>query len=186
MNQQMKSKPQIETHLHNEYRTCPLSMNKVIRSDLFLTLKNIIDQKLRETTIKTSDYVANINEVVYVMTITFKSHCFAIENKEIVFGQTECFKIAEILPKDFTDDNVDVLTLTPALPLNLMNPPFADELANHFEEGHLSLTHSYFFGALGSKQASLNKHPIQNLVFKSLRPFGVVRRAYEASGLSSI
>ncbi|CEG80130.1 hypothetical protein RMATCC62417_14506 [Rhizopus microsporus] len=140
--------PQIETHLHIEYRTCSLSMKKVIRSDLSPNLKNIIHQKLRDAMSKASDYAASISEVVYMMMVTFKSHCFTIENNEIVFGQTECFKIAEILPKDFTDDNVDVLTSTPALPLTLMNSPFADEIANLFEEDHLSLIHSYFFGAL--------------------------------------
>lgn len=53
--------------------------------------------------VKASDYADNISEVVYM--ITFKSYCFAIENNEIVFGQTECFNITEVLPKDFTDEN---------------------------------------------------------------------------------
>ncbi|ORE09925.1 hypothetical protein BCV72DRAFT_317482, partial [Rhizopus microsporus var. microsporus] len=83
---------QMETHLHNEYRTCTLSMKKVIRSDLSPSLKNTIDQKLRDIMSKASDYAANISEVVYMMTVTFKSHCFAIENNEMVLDKRSTSK----------------------------------------------------------------------------------------------
>ncbi|ORE07874.1 hypothetical protein BCV72DRAFT_304248 [Rhizopus microsporus var. microsporus] len=55
-------------------------------------------------------------------------------------------------------------------------------LMNH---QHIGLIHSYYFGSVGAKETSLNKHPVQMAIFKALESSGIERGKFKETALKS-
>ncbi|ORE10817.1 hypothetical protein BCV72DRAFT_193060, partial [Rhizopus microsporus var. microsporus] len=62
-----------------DYRTCPSSINKIIRKDIPAEAKYIIKQKLDDTMIKTSNCVSQFTSIAYIIMIELRNCVFDVD-----------------------------------------------------------------------------------------------------------
>ncbi|GAA5801441.1 hypothetical protein HPULCUR_006887 [Helicostylum pulchrum] len=93
--------------------------------------------------------------------------------------------LSKILPKEFI---FITQKLGPA-PLShfASNTERINEINGLFEEAHLGLMHSHFFGVRGQMKSSIENNPVQNSLIEYLASIGVDRNTYtDETQLSSV
>lgn len=64
-------------------RTCSVSMNKIIRSDLPPEIRDILTKKLQETMSRVSNYIANLSEAIFLTMLLFKNGSIVFKDGEL-------------------------------------------------------------------------------------------------------
>jgi hypothetical protein len=149
-----------ESEVHSadiEYRTCSVAVNRIVRNDLPIEIKQAILEKLESTLTQVSDYVINITFIMNIVLLEFRN-CDLITQ--------DSFTIANILPDGFLpSQECTIKHIIGSLSV-------ADSVVKGFsillEDQHIRLMHSCYFGSTGSQQINLNKHPVQMAIFKGL------------------
>ncbi|OAD00506.1 hypothetical protein MUCCIDRAFT_185348 [Mucor lusitanicus CBS 277.49] len=170
-----------------DYRTCSVTMNKILRADLPEAIKNIIFGKLNDATHRSTDYALNYYLVLHLLLLKFRDGTFALENQTPVFRDAPGFAIARLLPAGYVKSEHCNVTHS-ALPIPtafFASPNLAQDFDLLFQKSHLALMQSYFFGVRGALESSLTAHPVQKALFQSLIPCNVTPQKYNAHGLSS-
>lgn len=170
-----------------DYRTCSVTMNKILRADLPEAIKNIIFGKLNDATHRSTDYALNYYLVLHLLLLKFRDGTFALENQTPVFRDAPGFAIARLLPAGYVKSEHCNVTHS-ALPIPtafFASTNLAQDFDLLFQKSHLALMQSYFFGVRGALESSLTAHPVQKALFQSLIPCNVTPQKYNAHGLSS-
>ncbi|KAI9257797.1 hypothetical protein EDC94DRAFT_661101 [Helicostylum pulchrum] len=143
-------------------RTCSVSMNKIIRSDLPPEIRDVLTKKLQETMSRVSNYIANLSEVVFLTMLLFKNG----------------LNLSEILPPGFLPGAVQKFGPVP-LSMSSFNAENTKEINSLFQEAHLSLIHSNYFGARGQAQSSTESQNLKNSLFECLSSYRVSGDTYK-------
>ncbi|KAF1805518.1 hypothetical protein FB192DRAFT_1275247, partial [Mucor lusitanicus] len=170
-----------------DYRTCSVTMNKILRADLPEAIKNIIFGKLNDATHRSTDYALNYYLVLHLLLLKFRDGTFALDNQTPVFRDAPGFAIARLLPAGYVKSEHCNVTHS-ALPIPtafFASTNLAQDFDLLFQKSHLALMQSYFFGVRGALESSLTAHPVQKALFQSLIPCNVTPQKYSAHGLSS-
>ncbi|CEI94992.1 hypothetical protein RMCBS344292_09193 [Rhizopus microsporus] len=157
-----------------EYRTCSVAVNRIIRNDLPLEIKQAILEKLESTLTQASDYIINI---------TFIMNMVLLELRNCDLTMQGSFTIVNILLDSFLPGQEYTIEHT------IGSPSVADSFVKGFsmllEDQYISLMRSYYFGSVGAKEANLNKHPIQMAIFKGQESSGIERGQFKETALKS-
>ncbi|ORE08802.1 hypothetical protein BCV72DRAFT_271153 [Rhizopus microsporus var. microsporus] len=70
-----------------QYRTCSISLKNIRRKDFSTDITNIVDNKMKESMIKLSDYRCRFFPVVQMMILTLKNHTFVTSNGQMVLKE---------------------------------------------------------------------------------------------------
>ncbi|CAO3630825.1 unnamed protein product [Mucor fragilis] len=170
-----------------DYRTCSVSMNKILRADLPDNIKEIIFAKLNYATQRSTDYALNYYLVLHLLLLKFREGAFTLENQTPVFRDAPGFDIAQLLPAGYVKSEYCNITHS-ALPIPasfFASTNLAQDFDLLFQKAHLRLVHSYYFGAKGAAALSLSAHPVQSALFESLTPANIGAQKYNTHGLSS-
>ncbi|ORE07187.1 hypothetical protein BCV72DRAFT_190138, partial [Rhizopus microsporus var. microsporus] len=157
-----------------EYRTCSVAVNRIIRKDLPLEIKQAVLEKLESTLTQVSDYIINITFIMNMVLLELRNCDMIIQGS---------FNIANILPDGFlpSQDCTIEHTIGPL--------PVADSFTKGFsmlmEHQHIGLIHSYYFDSVGAKETNLNKHPAQMAIFMALESSGIERGKFKETSLKS-
>ncbi|GAA5801602.1 hypothetical protein HPULCUR_007050 [Helicostylum pulchrum] len=154
-------------------RTCSVSMNKIIRSDLPPEIRDILTKKLQETMSRVSNYIANLSEVVFLTMLLFKN-----DGKLNYNGSLKGLNLSEILPPGFLPGAVQKFGPVP-LSMSSFNAENTKEINSLFQEAHLSLIHSNYFGTRGQAQSSTESQNLKNSLFECLSSYRVSGDTYK-------
>ncbi|ORE04623.1 hypothetical protein BCV72DRAFT_312490, partial [Rhizopus microsporus var. microsporus] len=156
---------ELEVHSTDvEYRTCSVAVNRIIRNDLPLEIKQAILEKPESTHTQASDYIINI---------TFIMNMVLLELRNCDMIMQGSFNIANILPDGFLPSQDCAIEHTIG-PFSVADS-FTKDFNMLMEHQHIGLIHSYYFGLVGAKETNLNKHPVQMAIFKALESSGIER-----------
>lgn len=157
-----------------QYRTSPVSIEKILRKDLPEAVNSAVKSKLTNAIVNASDFQAHFLTIVEMFTIIFKLYGLSMDMDATKAG----VDILGILSDNFIKDNQLKSTFS-APPLSeQVKMKYKDELTSLFTE-HLKLIQSYYFGEKGSKEESIEKHPLQKLLFEIMASEGVQKGSYK-------
>ncbi|KAI9246390.1 hypothetical protein EDC94DRAFT_664951 [Helicostylum pulchrum] len=144
------------------------------------------ENNLQETIDKTSNCIANFSEIVFLTMLLLKDGSLVCKDNETSYDcSVKGLDLSKILPKEFI---FITQKLGPA-PLShfASNTECINEINGLFEEAHLGLMHSHFFGARGQMKSSIENNPVQNSLIEYLASIGVDRNTYtDETQLSSV
>ncbi|CEI97792.1 hypothetical protein RMCBS344292_11917 [Rhizopus microsporus] len=158
-----------------EYRTCSVAVNRIIRNDLLLEIKQAILEKLESTLTQVSNYIINITFIMNMVLLE-------LQNCDMITQGS--FNIANILPDGFLPSQDCTIEHTIG-PLSVADS-FTKDFSVLMEHQHIGLIHSYYFGSVGAKETNLNKHPVQMAIFKALESSGIERGKFKETSLKSL
>ncbi|ORE01571.1 hypothetical protein BCV72DRAFT_339325 [Rhizopus microsporus var. microsporus] len=145
-----------------EYRACSVAVNRIIRNDLPLEIKQAVLEKLESTLTQVSDYIINITFIMNMVLLELR-------NRDMI--TQGFFNIANILPDGFLPSQNCTIEHTIG-PLSVADSSTKD-FSMLMELQYISLMHSCCFGSTGAQQTNLNKHPAQVAIFKALESSGI-------------
>jgi hypothetical protein len=125
-----------------------------------IEIKNIVFTKVRRIIENLLDYMIQFGELVHTVMLIFKTGMFTVQDNALVFEITHPINFNLILLQEFfdTETNNDILFAS-TIPKDFTNTDFAGvDFSTFFQEGHLKLLHSYYFGSIGPRDASLKNH----------------------------
>ena len=156
-----------------EYRTCPVSLNKILRNDLDETVANVVRDKLTDAMTNASDFQAQFLSIIQMLSIIIKENSLFVRRGAIEIEEITSVDIAKILPGKYVEENKIKPTFS-APPLSeSVKEQHQNELTSLFTEQHLNLIQSYYFGDKGSKVETLQKYPIQRALFDKMETEGI-------------
>jgi hypothetical protein len=151
-----------------------VAVNRRVRNDLPLEIKQAILEKLESTLTQASDYVINITFIMNMVLLEFRN-CDLITQGS--------FTIANILPNGFLSSQECTIKHT------IGSLSVTDSVVKDFsillKDQHIRLMHSYYFGSTGSQQTNLNKHSVQMAIFKGLESSEIERGQFKEAALKS-
>lgn len=160
------------------HRTFSISLNKVLRKDLPEDVETAIKTKIEASLKNASDFCAHFLFIINAMSIVIKNANFIKKNDKLILEKSTGFNILQILPPEFAQKN-NVPPICSSLPLPRDIPEeYQKELEVLFTEQHLSLVQSHIFGS-GAQQKNLDRHPVENCLFKELASNGITKDSYE-------
>ena len=162
-----------------EYRTCPVSLNKILRNDLDETVANVVRYKLTDAMTNASDFQAQFLSIIQMLTIIIKKNSLFVRRGAIEIEEINTVDIAKILPGKYVEENKIKPTFS-APPLSeSVKESYHNELVSLFTEQHLNLIQSYYFGDKGSKVETLQKHPLQRALFDKMEMEGIEKGSHK-------
>ncbi|CAO3631745.1 unnamed protein product [Mucor fragilis] len=167
-----------------DYRTCSVSINKILRANLSENIKEIIFAKLSDATQRSIDYALNYYLVLHLLMLKFREGAFTLENQTPVFCDAPGFDIAQLLPAGYVKSEHCNITHS-ALPIPasfFASTNLAQDFDLLFQKRHLQLVHSYYFGAQGAAALSLSAHPVHNALLQSLISSNITPQKYNSHG----
>jgi hypothetical protein len=181
------SEHQTTTSSFEEYRTFSTSWNQLIRKDLPSDVKGAIHTALSHSLESVSNFTIEFSRIVWMMMTALTHSQFKSENNNLTLEPLEeRFQISSILPENFQCKQ-GLMYSSASLPLNdlLKGEVFLKDFEQLFGVGHLSLIHSYYFGARGTQQSILDKYPVFKALFQALESLGITKGMYCKDGVPS-
>lgn len=165
-----------------EFETCTVSLNKIIRKDLPFDMKKVILDKINNSMQTSTDYLNNFGILFHLLLLKFRSGVFIMENNSLIHRDQHGFQISSILPLNFEPSATCQIRYSSS-PVPRLAPPSKKDYDSLFQKQHLELLHSYYFGVIGSQDQNLARHPYQQALFLSV---GRTRGCFNDHGLSSV
>jgi hypothetical protein len=117
-----------------EYRTCPVSLNKILRNDLDETVANVVRDKLTDAMTNASDFQAQFLSIIQMLTIIIKKNNLVFRRGALVTEEATSIDIAKLLPGKYVEENKIKPTFS-APPLSeSVKEQYQNELASLFTE----------------------------------------------------
>ncbi|KAK4511190.1 uncharacterized protein ATC70_012404 [Mucor velutinosus] len=134
-----------------EYRTCTVSFKSLLRKDVPYDLVESFLQKLNTALHDVSDYVIDLQLVVYTLMLSMMSSQLVAHSGNIQLKKARGFQIQGILPAGY-NMKTDVITSAPPLPSNdLKFTAFCNGVKDLFQSRHIDCLHTALFGQRGTK-----------------------------------
>jgi hypothetical protein len=131
------------------YRTCTESLNKVIRKDIDPSIETLIKEKLQCSIIASTNYKLFFSSLLQMMMIHLKSIQFFVDRTALCTRKVSGFNMTTIIPSELQMDLLPKHTITPIAPDINKSPTLVEDFNQLFQEQHLNLIHSRYFGLCG-------------------------------------
>ncbi|KAG1039467.1 hypothetical protein G6F43_012497 [Rhizopus delemar] len=168
----------------NSYRTCTASIKKLIREDLDPSIKDLIMKKLQRAMIGSTDYILYFSSLIQMMMICLKTNQFFLDGDVINTRKVNGFNITSIVSSKFHTDSPKY-TITPLAMDVRDSPAFDADFSQLFQEQHLSLISTKYFGNRGSQDQTLKAHPIQTALFKLMDVEDIKKETFPVENVPS-
>lgn len=149
-------------------RTCSANFNSIIRADLPLDIRDMLNATLSRTLEHASEYATSLGLQVLKLLLIFNNSTFNIDkNDSITLVNAQGFHINDLVPEQFhVEEDKQV---APPLPKQCADSKaFSKEAKKLLSFQHMGLIHSTYFGARGIAAQSLKANPIHNALITIL------------------
>ncbi|KAG2202176.1 hypothetical protein INT46_007691 [Mucor plumbeus] len=145
-----------------QYRACSASLRSVLRSDLSQQVQSLFASTINDNMQSVSDYLSDFSNQVFKMILIFNEYNFVLENHAVSLVAHEGNKISQVLLEGYLEKDASV-----AKPLDskyLEDEEFKANYHKMFQDPHLELIHSTFYGAKGAQDSSLKTYPLHKAI----------------------
>ncbi|KAL7325933.1 hypothetical protein PS15p_208349 [Mucor circinelloides] len=149
-----------------QYRACSTSFSSTIRKDLSPAIRTALINTINTTLEQVSDYIADFSKQVFKIALLFAENEFVKQDRTLALVPQEGNSLAPLLPVNYLQEDVTV-----PKPINsdcLKDDTFNSQYRQLFQQGHLGLIHSTYYGSLGVEEGSLKAFPLHQEVMKHL------------------
>ena len=145
-----------------QYRACSTSLRSVLRSDLSQQAQSLFASTINDNMQSVSDYISDFSNQVFKMILVFNEYNFVLENHAVSLVAHEGNKISQVLPEGYLEEDASVAK--PLDPNCLEDEDFKANYDKLFQDSHLELIHSTFYGAKGVQDSSLKTHILHKAI----------------------
>ncbi|KAL7322347.1 hypothetical protein PS15p_211974 [Mucor circinelloides] len=149
-----------------QYRACSTSFSSIIRKDLSPAIRTALINTINTTLEQVSDYIADFSKQVFKVALLFAENEFVKQDRTLALVPQEGNSLAPLLPVNYLQEDVTV-----PKPINsdcLKDDTFNSQYRQLFQQGHLGLIHSTYYGSLGVEEGSLKAFPLHQEIMKHL------------------
>ncbi len=132
------------------YRTCTVSLNKVIRKDIDPSIEILIKEKLQYSIVTSTNYKLFFSSLLQMMMIHLISIQFFVDGTALYTRKVSGFDMTTIIPSEFQMGLLPKHTITPIAADINQSPALVADFNQLFQEQHLNLIHSRYFGLRGA------------------------------------
>lgn len=159
---------EIDTAVATEdsYRACTAPFTKLMRKDLGTTVQSLIMNKLHSALINTSSFIFCFSSLVQLMMIGLRNNQFFINQGNINMRKVNGFDITTIVPYQFHTDS-SPYTIEPLGEDVKNSGAFDADFSQLFQEQHLMLISSQYFGSRGASKQNLTARPVIHIRINS-------------------
>ncbi|KAI8378387.1 hypothetical protein BD560DRAFT_325490, partial [Blakeslea trispora] len=151
-------------------RTFTMAMRQIIRKDLKPDIKDHFIKTLNEAIENVTDYISCYSFKVYCTFLLMLNYAFLIDDAgAISLRESRGEALSNILPTSGSSSNQEFLP-PPFAPNCVESRLFEKLYKNIFDQSHLQIIHSAYFGSKGTRQDTLNKNPIIKAFVDAMPP----------------
>lgn len=151
-----------------EIRAFSTSLDKIIRADLPPQIKQIFMDTINTHLEQISNYMSDFSVKILETSLIFSENSFVPTGDGFELVPQTRKSIAHILPHGYLQE--DIVVSNPLDAELLKNEEFTSNYNRLFQDSHLELIHSTYYGAIGTEASSLAKSPLHKAIIDVIPP----------------